>query len=102
MNKLTIIKSVVISLIALCSCKSTNVKQEKPNIIVIMVDDMGYSDIGSYGGEIDSPNIDKMASEGLRFTNFYNCSRCCPTNANFRPRTTKMDLGPQHRKNQSI
>ncbi len=46
-----------------------------------MADDMGYSDIGCYGGEIDTPNIDALAAEGLRFTQFYNAARCCPTRA---------------------
>lgn len=53
----------------------------RPNIIVIMADDMGYSDLGCYGSEIATPNIDGMAAKGLRFTNFYNTSRCCPTRA---------------------
>jgi arylsulfatase A-like enzyme len=54
---------------------------EKPNIIIIMADDMGYSDIGCYGGEIATPNIDRLAKNGLRMMNFYNNSRCCPTRA---------------------
>ena len=54
---------------------------DKPNIIIIMVDDMGYSDPGCYGGEINTPNIDKLAENGVRFTQFYNASRCCPTRA---------------------
>ena len=54
---------------------------ERPNIIVILSDDMGYTDIGSYGGEIDTPNLDALAKEGLRFTQFYNTGRCCPTRA---------------------
>lgn len=53
----------------------------RPNIIVIMVDDMGYSDIRPYGGEIDTPNLDSLAKGGLRFTQFYNSARCCPTRA---------------------
>lgn len=52
-----------------------------PNIVVIMSDDMGFSDIGCYGGEIDTPNLDHLASQGIRFTQFYNTSRCCPTRA---------------------
>ncbi|QTN32294.1 arylsulfatase [Akkermansiaceae bacterium] len=54
---------------------------EKPNIIVILTDDMGYSDLGCYGSEIETPHLDALAAEGLRFTNFYNSSRCCPTRA---------------------
>ncbi len=54
---------------------------QRPNIIIVLVDDMGYSDIGCYGGEIETPHLDKLASEGLRFTQFYNSGRCCPTRA---------------------
>ena len=56
-------------------------KAEKPNVILILVDDMGYSDIGCFGGEIGTPNIDRMASEGVQFTQMYNCARCCPSRA---------------------
>lgn len=54
---------------------------KRPNIIVIMADDLGYSDIGCYGGEIQTPNLDYLAQTGVRFTNFYNTSRSCPTRA---------------------
>lgn len=53
----------------------------RPNIIIVLVDDMGFSDVGCYGGEIDTPNIDRLAGAGLRFTQFYNAGRCCPTRA---------------------
>ncbi len=52
-----------------------------PNIVLIMADDMGYSDLRCYGGEIDTPNLDRLAANGLRFTQFYNSARCCPTRA---------------------
>ena len=55
--------------------------EARPDIIVIMVDDMGYSDLGCYGGEIDTPHIDSLAGGGIRYTQFYNCARCCPTRA---------------------
>ena len=54
---------------------------ERPNIILIMSDDMGYSDLGCYGSEIQTPNLDALAKDGLRFTQFYNQARCCPTRA---------------------
>ena len=54
---------------------------ERPNIIVIMADDLGYSDLGCYGGEINTPHLDKLAQNGVRFTQFYNAARCCPTRA---------------------
>src|SRR5579872_4893250 len=52
-----------------------------PNIVVILSDDMGFSDLGCYGGEIATPNLDALAANGLRFTQFYNNARCCPTRA---------------------
>ena len=52
---------------------------ERPNIMLIVVDDMGYSDLGCFGGEISTPNIDGLASNGIRFTQFYNCGRSCPS-----------------------
>ena len=56
-------------------------KALRPNIILIMADDMGFSDIGCYGGEIQTPNLDRLAEHGLRYTQFYNTARCCPTRA---------------------
>jgi arylsulfatase len=56
-------------------------KHRQPNVVLIMADDMGYSDIGCYGGEIRTPNLDGLAAGGLRFTQFYNTARCCPTRA---------------------
>ena len=53
----------------------------RPNIVLVMADDMGYTDIGCYGSEINTPQLDKLASNGVRFTQFYNTSRCCPTRA---------------------
>ena len=54
---------------------------KRPNIVLIMADDMGFSDIGCYGSEISTPNLDRLAKGGVRFTNFYNTARCCPTRA---------------------
>jgi arylsulfatase len=56
-------------------------EEKKPNILVILADDLGYSDLGCYGGEISTPNIDRLANNGARFTNFYNSARCCPSRA---------------------
>jgi arylsulfatase len=54
---------------------------DRPNILLILADDLGYSDLGCYGGEIDTPNIDALASCGVRFTQLYNSARCCPSRA---------------------
>ncbi len=56
-------------------------KAPRPNIITILVDDMGYSDLGCFGGEIETPNIDKLAKGGVRFTQLYSTPRCCPSRA---------------------
>ncbi|MEM8945380.1 MAG: arylsulfatase [Planctomycetota bacterium] len=53
----------------------------RPNIVVVLVDDMGFSDLGCYGGEIETPHIDALAARGVRFSQFYNAARCCPTRA---------------------
>jgi arylsulfatase len=60
---------------------STAVAVERPNIVVVLVDDMGFSDLGCYGGEVPTPNLDRVAAGGVRFTQFYNCARCSPTRA---------------------
>jgi arylsulfatase len=54
---------------------------QKPNIVLILADDMGFSDIGCFGSEIPTPNLDKLAQTGVRFSQFYNTTRCCPTRA---------------------
>ena len=56
-------------------------ERKQPNIVVIMADDAGYSDFGCYGGEIETPVLDKLAANGLRFSQFYNTGRCCPSRA---------------------
>ena len=60
---------------------SNRLEESRPNVIFILVDDMGYSDIGCYGGEVKTPNIDRLAHEGLRFSNAYNTSKCFPSRA---------------------
>ena len=75
-------KNLLIAISLLSSAMaSAETISAKPNVIVIMVDDMGFSDIKPYGGEIDTPNLDALAHNGLRFTQFYNSARCCPTRA---------------------
>ncbi|WP_460166920.1 arylsulfatase [Thermostilla marina] len=63
---------------AICS-QSTAQEPSRPNIVIIMADDMGFSDLGCYGGEIETPHIDSLAATGLRYTQFYNTSRCWTT-----------------------
>jgi len=78
--------SVAVALFVMGGCFESQVvsgkkNKSRPNVLLIMVDDMGYSDIGCYGGEVGTPNLDKLAADGVRFTQFYNTGRCCPTRA---------------------
>lgn len=67
--------------VALAPSAARAAEPTKPNVVVFLADDMGYSDLGCYGGEIRTPNLDELAKNGLRFTNFYNTARCWPTRA---------------------
>jgi arylsulfatase A-like enzyme len=69
--------TIAIFTLVLISCS----KQELPNIILISADDLGWSDVGCYGSEISTPNIDQLASQGMRFTQFHNTSKCFPSRA---------------------
>jgi arylsulfatase A-like enzyme len=82
MYKCVIISFFTVFIFGACSSAHNQSKQkDRPNVMIIMVDDMGYSDLGCFGGEIETPNIDKLAANGVRFTQMYNCARCCPTRA---------------------
>lgn len=72
---------LLLTTIALNGFSQNNTVKDKPNIILILADDLGYSDLGSYGSEIHTPNLDKLANEGLRLKEFYNNSICAPTRA---------------------
>ena len=73
---------LVVPLIAITTGADTvSARPAKPNIVIILADDMGFSDLGSYGGEIHTPNLDRLAADGLRFTQFYNTARCWPSRA---------------------
>ena len=76
-GKIKLLSTVALS----CLLGSEAMAATKPNIIVILVDDMGWSDLGCYGSEIPTPNLDQLAKTGLRFTQFYNTGRCCPSRA---------------------
>ncbi len=73
--------ALLISLTSASARGLQGAEPKRPNIIVIMSDDIGYSDLGCYGGEIRTPNLDQLAAGGVRFTQFYNTGRCCPTRA---------------------
>lgn len=71
----------VVAAMPFCSLADTAQGTAAPNIVLIMSDDMGYSDIGCYGGEINTPHLDGLATNGLRYSQFYNTARCCSTRA---------------------
>jgi arylsulfatase len=84
MRQLSCLMMIVFSmLLVVCEQQGALVaaEQQRPNIVLIMCDDMGWSDIGCFGGEVQTPHIDSLAKDGLRFTQFYNCAKCTTTRA---------------------
>lgn len=81
--KKTLILFVCLGVLVSCkkTVESTPVQNPKPNVILILADDLGWSDLGCYGSEVSTPNLDKMASQGIRFTQMYNTSKCFPSRA---------------------
>ncbi len=75
------VKYILASLLVLAKALPGLAQPAKPNIIIILADDLGYSDIGAFGGEIKTPTLDKLAQNGLVMTQFYNAGRCCPSRA---------------------
>ncbi len=71
---------LVLACLAFPAC-TFSAAPSRPNILIILADDLGWSDLGCYGGEIHTPNLDSLAAGGLRFTQFYNSTRCCPSRA---------------------
>ncbi|MBI5381413.1 MAG: arylsulfatase [Opitutae bacterium] len=69
---------------------------DKPNIIVVLVDDMGWGNLGCYGGVVETPNIDRLATQGVRFNQFYNAGRCCPTRASLLTGLSPHEAGVGH------
>ncbi len=73
--------SVGIATVMACPVAEAQPVASRPNVLLMMVDDMGWSDLGCYGGEIETPNLDRLAAGGLRFTQFYNTAKCSETRA---------------------
>ena len=75
-------RTAIVAFLAVTSvwaCSLNPVLAAPPNVVVILADDMGFSDLGCYGGEIDTPHFDRLAANGLQFTQGYNTARCWPT-----------------------
>jgi arylsulfatase len=81
MRCFTILSAWLMTVSLLNPPERPNAVTVRPNIIFIMADDMGYSDLGCYGGEVNTPNLDQLAANGIKLKKFYNNSRCCPTRA---------------------
>ncbi|MEM6257408.1 MAG: arylsulfatase [Planctomycetota bacterium] len=77
----TILTTALLCLLAIWAPRPAVAEDSRPNIVLIMCDDMGFSDIGSYGGEIDTSNLDRLAEQGIRFRTFYNNAKCEHTRA---------------------
>jgi arylsulfatase A-like enzyme len=84
---------VVAAVSCLSAASQTKRRDTRPNIVVILADDLGYSDLGCYGSEISTPNLDYLAANGTRFRRFYNTSRCCPTRASLLTGVYNHDAG---------
>ena len=86
MNHVLKIISILILVLSIYSCskkEKVKIPNNNPNFLVIMLDDLGYTDLGCYGGEINTPNIDSLAYQGVRFTNFKTAAMCAPTRSRF-------------------
>ena len=68
-------------LLMACMLRPAIAADPPPNVLIILADDLGYADLGCYGGEISTPHLDELAANGLRFTQFYNTARCWPSRA---------------------
>lgn len=75
------LQSLLFSLALTPLCSTPLLAQERPNVVLIMADDLGFSDLGCYGGEIDTKNLDALARGGMQMTQFYNCAKCTTTRA---------------------
>jgi arylsulfatase len=73
---MTLVRFILLVLAAACAAEPV-----RPNVLLILADDLGYSDLGCYGGEIPTPNLDRIAARGARFEKCYTSARCCPTRA---------------------
>src|SRR4051812_45526775 len=73
--------AVALATLLLVLPSAAHAAPSNPNVLIILADDMGYSDLGCYGGEISTPNLDGLARGGLRLTQFYNTARCWPSRA---------------------
>ncbi len=90
-------RATALALLAVSGCVSAPPAGDaRPNIVVIMADDLGYSDLGCYGSEIPTPRLDRLAADGVRFTQFYNATRCCPTRASFLTGRYPHEVGMGH------
>jgi arylsulfatase A-like enzyme len=95
--RLLALSALIVPAIALCTSAAAKDAKgaARPNIVIILSDDMGFSDLGCFGGEIETPNLDALASGGLRFTEFYNMARCWPTRATLLSGRYSDSLSPQ-------
>src|SRR5205814_200109 len=81
MNRITLLRTAALTLLWNLAAVAPVLAAAKPNVLIILADDMGFSDIGCYGGEIQTPNLDRLAASGLRYSQFYNTARCSPSRA---------------------
>lgn len=78
---MTVIRGLIVVALVGASLSAARAAAPRPNIVLIVADDLGFSDIGCYGGEIPTPHIDSLARDGIRFSQFFDCAVCVPTRA---------------------
>ena len=78
---LSLICAIALSADIPLAVSQASAQSTRPNVVLILADDLGFSDLGCYGSSVETPNLDRLATGGLRFTQFYNAARCCPTRA---------------------
>ena len=88
-----LLRLFVAAILCFAAFYSDAMAQEQPNIIVILADDLGYSDLGCFGGEINTPTLDSLAENGLRCTQMYSTARCCPSRASSADRSLPASSG---------
>lgn len=81
LEKICLAGAAVTGAVMLTACGEKAPAGERPNIVLILADDLGFSDLGCFGGEITTPNLDSLAANGLRYRQFYNTARSCPSRA---------------------
>ena len=95
-NRRSFLKMIGLAAIGAATSSRADTRKQRPNILLILSDDMGYSDLGCMGGDAHTPNIDRLAANGVLFGNFYNNAKCAPTRASLMTGLACQRTGAHH------